>query len=42
MFEVYVSDTAKCWYLTLSDVIKKDFESLTNNSTMITYNITNG
>ena len=29
MFEMSLSGAAKCWYLTLSDTIKKDFESLT-------------
>ena len=29
MFEMCLSGSAKCWYLTLSDIIKKDFESLT-------------
>ena len=29
MFEMSLSGSAKCWYLTLSDTIKKDFESLT-------------
>ena len=28
MFEMCLSSTAKCWYLTLSEIIKKDFESL--------------
>ena len=29
MFEMCLAGSAKCLYLTLSDVIKKDFESLT-------------
>ena len=29
MFEMSLSGSAKCWYLTLSDIIKKDFDSLT-------------
>ena len=29
MFEMCLSGSAKCCYLTLSDIIKKDFESLT-------------
>ena len=29
MFEMCLCGAAKCWYLTLSDIIKKDFESLT-------------
>ena len=28
-FEMCLCGTAKCWYLPLSDIIKKDFESLT-------------
>ena len=27
-FKMCLCGTAKCWYLTLSDIIKKDFESL--------------
>ena len=29
MFELCLRGAAKCLYLTLSDIIKKDFESLT-------------
>ena len=29
MFEMCLCGSVKCWYLTLSDIIKKDFESLT-------------
>ena len=29
MFEMCFCGAAKCWYLTLSDIIKKNFESLT-------------
>ena len=29
MFEMCLSGSEKCWYLTLSDIIKKYFESLT-------------
>ena len=29
IFEMCLSGAAKCWYLTLSDLVKKDFESLT-------------
>ena len=42
MFEMSLSGSARCWYLTLSDTIKKDFEILLNNLTMTTYKITNG
>ena len=30
MFEMCLSGSAKCWYLTLLDIIKKDIESLTD------------
>ena len=29
MFEMCLLGAAKCWYITLSDIVKKDFESLT-------------
>ena len=29
MFEMCLSGAANCWYLTLSDMIKRDFENLT-------------
>ena len=29
MFEICVSGAAKCWYVSLLDIIKKDFENLT-------------
>ena len=29
MFEMCLCGAGKCWYLTLSDIIKKDFESFT-------------
>ena len=33
MFEMYLSGTSKCWYLTLSEQLKKNIETLTEQFT---------
>ena len=42
MFEMCLCGAEKCWYLTLSDIIRKTLKDLLNNLSMTTYKITNG